>query len=164
MAYEPRLLRHMSHFLLGVGVVLYILKNGSCFKGVSQLQSHQLRYSVQLSDLLFALKFSKSLNDQNALRPSCLTTTIGNPPAWHRVLPGPSGPEPQKSPKRVRKAVPRSPAPGSQSPRRVRRGVQKESKNTASDTFWTPGRTLRKRKIHPKKSTQNKKVHLNKFV
>ena len=38
---------------------------------------------------------------------------VGNPPAWHRGLPGPSGPEPQKSPKRVRKGVPGPPAPGS---------------------------------------------------
>ena len=38
---------------------------------------------------------------------------LGNPPAWHRVLPGPSGPEPQKSPKRVRKGAPGPPAPRS---------------------------------------------------
>ena len=37
---------------------------------------------------------------------------LGNPPAWHRGLPGPSGPKPQKSPKRVQ-GVPAPPAPGS---------------------------------------------------
>ena len=63
---------------------------------------------------------------------------IWKPPAWHRVLPGPSGPEPQKSPKRVRKGVPGPPGPWEpQSPRRVRPEVRKESKNTASDSFWT---------------------------
>ena len=35
-----------------------------------------------------------------------LRSTIGKPKAWHRDLPGPSGPEPQKSPKRVRRGVP----------------------------------------------------------
>ena len=59
------------------------------------------------------------------------------PPAWHRVLPGPSGPEPQKSPKRVRKGVPGPPAGEPQSPQRVRPGVRKESTNTASDSFLT---------------------------
>ena len=43
---------------------------------------------------------------------------LGNPPTRHR---GPSGPEPQKSPKRVRKGVPGPPASGRpQSPQRVR--------------------------------------------
>ena len=39
----------------------------------------------------------------------CRGTCLGNPPAWHRVLPGPSGPEPQKSPK----GCPGPEAPGS---------------------------------------------------
>ena len=30
--------------------------------------------------------------------------TVWNPPAWHRGLPGPSGPEPQKSPERAGKS------------------------------------------------------------
>ena len=64
-----------------------------------------------------------------------------NPPAWHRGLLGPSGPEHQKSPERVRKEServsrglrPREP----QNPERVRPGVRKESKNAASDSFQT---------------------------
>ena len=43
----------------------------------------------------------------------CLRVALRNPPAWHRGLPGPSGPEPQKSPKRVHKGVPGPPAPES---------------------------------------------------
>ena len=39
--------------------------------------------------------------------------SIRNSPAWHRGLPGPSGLEPQKSPKRVHKGVPGPPAPES---------------------------------------------------
>ena len=52
-------------------------------------------------------------------------------PAWHRGLPGPSGPEPQKSPKRVRKGG------EPQSPQRVRPGVRKESKKSPKLRFWT---------------------------
>ena len=60
---------------------------------------------------------------------------IFNAPTRHRGLPGPKGPEP---PKGVRKESERAPRPGEpQSPQRVRHGVQKESKNAASDSFWT---------------------------
>ena len=64
-----------------------------------------------------------------------LRGSFRTPPAWHRGLPGPSGPKPQKSPKRVRKGVPGPPAPGSprvpkecapeseKSPKRVRSRV-----------------------------------------
>ena len=45
----------------------------------------------------FGLTF-RSLKNEAAPR-------LGNPPTRHRGLPGPSGPEPQKSPKRVRKGV-----------------------------------------------------------
>ena len=57
-----------------------------------------------------------------------------NPLAWHRGLPGPSGPEPQKSPKRVRKGVP---GPEPQSPQRVCPGVCKDSKKSPKLRFWT---------------------------
>ena len=67
-------------------------------------------------------------------------------PAPHRDSPGPSGPEPRKSPKRVRKEypgqgpkVPKECAPESQkSPKRVR----KSGFRLFSDSFETPGRTL----------------------
>ena len=47
---------------------------------------------------------------------------IGNPPARHRGLPGPSRPEPRKRPKRVRKGVPCRGAP------RVRHGARTSPK------------------------------------
>ena len=68
---------------------------------------------------------------------------LGNPPARHRGLPGPSGPEPQRSPKRVRKGVPPWGAPESpkSAPRSPKR-VQKRSFGLFLDSFWTPWRTL----------------------
>ena len=71
-----------------------------------------------------------------------LSLSIRNPPAWHRGLPGPWGPEPQKSPKRVREGVPGPPAPASPRMPKERPGLPKESKKATSDFFWTPGRTL----------------------
>ena len=56
------------------------------------------------------------------------------PPSQAQRSPGPFGPEPQKSPKRVRKGVPLR---GAQSPQKVRHGVRKESKNAALDFFGT---------------------------
>ena len=55
---------------------------------------------------------------------------VGNPPAWHRGLQGPLGPEPTKESKRESWGW-------AQSPQRVRPGVRKESKNAASDYSWT---------------------------
>ena len=72
-------------------------------------------------------------------------TWVGNPPARHRGLLGPSGPEPQKSPKRVREGCPapggpqiESPKSAPQSPKRV----QKESEAVFLDSFRTAGRTF----------------------
>ena len=75
------------------------------------------------------------------------------PPAWHRGLPGPSGLEPQKSPKRVQKGVPAPPVLGSPrvpkecatSPIRV----QKESEDEFLDSFRTPWCTLCRLWGHP---------------
>ena len=53
-----------------------------------------------------------------------------NPPAWHRALPGPSGPEPQESPKGVH---PGASGPGE--PQRVHPGVRKESKKSPKLRF-----------------------------
>ena len=59
---------------------------------------------------------------------------LRNPPAWHRGLPGPSGPESEKSPK----GCPRASNPGEpQSPQRVRPGVRKESTKSPKLRFWT---------------------------
>ena len=71
------------------------------------------------------------------LRRNCWHAWFGNPPAWHRGLPGPSGPEPQKSPKRVWKGVPGPLAPGSP---RVPKECAPESEKSLR--FRTPGRTL----------------------
>ena len=74
------------------------------------------------------------------------TASIRNPPAWHRGLPGPSGPGAQKGPKRVRNGVPRPPAQGApESPKSAPRSpkrVQKEAEAAFLDSFRTPGRTL----------------------
>ena len=59
---------------------------------------------------------------------------VRNPPAWHRVLPGPSGPEPQKSPRRVRKGVPGPLAPGS---RRVPKECAPESEKSPKTQLRT---------------------------
>ena len=67
---------------------------------------------------------------------------LGTPPAWHRGLPGPSGPEPQKSPKRVLKGVLGPPATGS--PRVPKEcapesgGSPKTQLRTLLDSFRTP--------------------------
>ena len=66
----------------------------------------------------------------------CETKNLRNPPAWHRGLPGPSGPERQTSPKRVRKGE--SPKSALRSPKRV----QKRSFGLFLGSFRTPERTL----------------------
>ena len=75
-----------------------------------------------------------------------VVVSIGNFPAWHRVLPGPWGLEPQKSPKRVPKGVPGPPALGSprvpkSAPRSPKR-VQKHGFGLFFKFFRPPGRTL----------------------
>ena len=69
--------------------------------------------------------------------------SMGNALGTPRGLPGPSGLEPQKSPKRVRKGVPPWGAPESpkSAPRSLKR-VQKESEAAFLDSFWTPWRTF----------------------
>ena len=47
-----------------------------------------------------------SLREVKQSKTKMMLPWFGNPPAWHRGLPGPSGPEPRKSPERVRKVVP----------------------------------------------------------
>ena len=78
---------------------------------------------------------------------------VRNPPAWHRVLPGPSGPEPQKSPKRVRKGALGPPVPGSpgvpeewhcapeseKSPKRVRSCIFGLFSDSGAHSLGTPG-------------------------
>ena len=68
-----------------------------------------------------------------------LPFSFGNAPARHRGLPGPSGPEPQKSPKRVRKGPARGAPESPKSAPRSLRGVQKESARRARETS-VPGR------------------------
>ena len=69
--------------------------------------------------------------------------TAGTPRTRHRGLLGPSGPEPQKSPKRVRKGVPPRGAPESpKSPPRSPKRVQKQSEAALLDSFRTPWGTL----------------------
>ena len=71
--------------------------------------------------------------------PNTLHTTplhkIGNPPTRHRGLPGPSGPEPQKSPKRVRKGVLPRGAP--ESPKSAPRSPKRVQKRSPKLRFWT---------------------------
>ena len=72
------------------------------------------------------------------------------PPARHRGLPDPSGPEPQKSPKGCPvRGAPESPKNAPRSPRRVQKKESKKSPKSVrtlfglfSDSFRTPWRTL----------------------
>ena len=67
-----------------------------------------------------------------------LNESLGNPPAWHRGLPDPSRPGTPKESEKSPKGCPGASGAGEpQSPQRVRPGVRKESKNAASDSFWT---------------------------
>ena len=84
--------------------------------------------------MLPATSNSSGKPSSKGFRTTASSSSLTNSPARHRGLPGPSGPEPQKSLKRVRKGVPRGER---QSPQRVHQGVRKESKNAASDSFRT---------------------------
>ena len=62
---------------------------------------------------------------------------LGNAPARHRALPGPSGPEPQKSPKRVRKGVRKGVPPrgGPRVPKECATESEKSPKRVRSCVF-----------------------------
>ena len=90
------------------------------------------RTAVQIGRALFESKLLPEKGVTNSIR--ALGSAL---PA--QGLPGPSGPEPRKSPKRVPKE---SPGAGPQGPRRVRPGVSKESEKSPKVRVLDSFRTL----------------------
>ena len=64
---------------------------------------------------------------------------MGTPPVWHGGLPGPSCPEPQKSPKRARKGVPGPPGPSPRLPKECALGLEFPNGAHSLGTLGIPG-------------------------